>query len=163
MNDKKYPKTFRTDYCQRWWNSEKSMIKPMTEDSAYKAHMNEEWYTAVLGGEKSPHCCVELRKGFIAVDFFDNNKHVYLTYSFYTVPENRLFLKNAMYREYIEDSDKLAKVTEYRFQETGETQIIIKDYISNTNETSKSQTEVSKNYDVWPEFNNYNSLIRVER
>lgn len=67
---------------------------------------------------------LEVNKGFYGVSFFDEKKREYLLYNFEEV-EGRLFLKEAIHRDYAGDSVKPSAATAYRFKIDGSVTIVM--------------------------------------
>ncbi len=153
---------FKTAYCEEWSPGYKELYKPMTEEQARLCHENRQWYTAVLGGEK-PFAAIELRKNFIAVMFFDDLLRITTVYHFYERDDKKLFLEDAFVREYEGDIDKIIKTTSYRFSRDGELYTYINDKIKKEALESTGKIDVTRNYETWPVFKDYWSLLQLER
>lgn len=153
---------FKTEYGLEWYASGKKIIEPMTEEEARIRHENRERYTAVLGGER-PHCCLEFRSRGVFSVFFDMHLREYLQYQFNEKEPGRLFLVEAIYREYDGDSEKLIKATISNFSTDGKVFTSITDYSDNSVMEANSTVDVTKNYDTWPAFKDYYNLIQKER
>ena len=153
---------FTTQYCFKWSGHKKRPFELKTENEARTCHEKREWYTAVLGGE-NPYCAIELRKDFISVTFFDHEIRPYLVYHFYEIKPDILFLKTAILREYEGQNDKILKATMYEFQESGDVKTSIGDYLKNTDDIINTQVDVKNNYDRWPSFKDYKSIMKKER
>ena len=69
----------------------------------------------------------------------------------------------ATYREFEGETDKVVNGTSYMFAQDGATQIRREFFNPHRLETANSSSDVSMNYDVMPEFGEYDRLIRVER
>ncbi|MCU6209476.1 hypothetical protein, partial [Enterobacter cloacae] len=72
-------------------------------------------------------------------------------------------LSMAVYRKYDGDTDIVINGTTYHFKEDGQTTIIEDNVSENTSERSETYSDVAGNYDRFPEFGKYDSLIRKER
>jgi hypothetical protein len=153
---------FKINYCE-FWGRYKEIINEYTEEQSKKLHMAKETYSVVLGGLKKPHCYMEIRNDFIGVGFLDDNLREYLSYDYYEVATNKLFLKTVIYREFEGDTDKLVKASLYDFQESGKVKIERNNYLDNTVSESEGNMDISVNYEKYPDFGEYTNLAWVDR
>lgn len=152
-------------YCKNWSIGYKEPIDLWMEKKARKKHDAGESYTVLIDSESTPSCFINIMRnsGWVSVSFLDEYLREYLLYNFKVLGVEALFLAMAVYREFNDDTDQVVNGTTYHFKEDGHT-IIIEDNISNnTSERSETYSDVTGNYDVFPEFGEYNSLIRKER
>lgn len=68
-----------------------------------------------------------------------------------------------MYREFEGNMDEVVSGTLYLFQENGHIEIRKEHIKINKVEESKTVTDVLKNYDIFPEFGKYDTLIKKEK
>lgn len=158
-------------YCKKWSTGYNEPIELLTEDAAYKLHACGDEYTALIGSDTKPSCFIHVikNKGWVSASFLDNVLKEYLLYSFKLLDDDRLFLSMAVHREFAKSGERGAGIlnvssgTTYLFKEDGRTVIReenIEPYSLNESETV---IDVSGNYDDFPEFGHYESLIRIER
>lgn len=152
-------------YCKTWSIGYKEPIDLWTVKKANKKHDIGESYTALIGSDSTPSCFINIMKnsGWISVSFLDEHLREYLQYNFKILDGGDLFLSMAVYREFDGDTDLVINGTTYHFKENGHT-IIREDNISdNTSERSEIYSDVVGNYEQFPEFGEYDALIRKER
>lgn len=104
---------------------------------------------------------VEIYKKGINVRFLDNNKNDFLLYVFRSRDRQSIFLENAIYYEY-KDNIELTQ-TIYNFYESGYILITQIDKIQKTLEQKELNYDASANWDNFPEFGMYDSVIKIER
>jgi hypothetical protein len=151
-------------YCKRWFSARRTMIEPMTAEEAESAHHAAGSYTVVAGSPDQPAASLVFTADFIGVAFHDRELRAYLSYDFRLQPDGRLFMTSATHREFAGPSDQAVEASHYIFSRSGEVKIRRQTYGSSAKlETSKSTIDVSGNYDVWPLFGRYESLLRIER
>ncbi|WP_338884357.1 hypothetical protein [Xenorhabdus sp. TH1] len=73
------------------------------------------------------------------------------------------FLSMAIHREFLNDSETVSNATMYVFKESGNITIQEKKIGQHSLQERESFTDVTGNYDKFPEFGKYESIIRVER
>jgi len=150
-------------YCKSWFRARKQPTEIWPEEYARSAHRNKKLYSVVVGPVDRPFCFLEINKGFVGVGFLDLLAREYLYYAFREIKDGALFLSMTTYREYGGDTDKVDNGTTYRFQENGTVEIDKQSFNPITNKNARSFYDVAKNYDNWPEFGDYDHLIKIER
>lgn len=158
-------------YCKSWFRAKNKPIDVWLEKKAYKKHIAGESYTALIGSESTPSCFIEVmkNKGWVGVSFLNENLQEYLLYNFKMLDDNRLFLSMAVYREYAEHDGEGAGIlnvshgTTYIFNEDGSAVVREEHFNPYKLEESQTTVDVTGNYDQFPEFGQYDSLIRKER
>lgn len=152
-------------YCKSWFRLKKQPIELWSVDVAYKKHLNGAPYTVLIGSQERPTCFIEVirDKQMVGVGFLDSLQREYLMYQFHLFNENSLFLSMAVHREFKGDTDCVSSGTTYLFKEDGHTVIREENIDPHSLEESETVTDVSGNYDLFPEFGHYESLIRIER
>ena len=104
---------------------------------------------------------------FIGIEFIDGSGREYLSYSFKNKKdENLLFLEEIWFYEFTnEDSDKMKSRTHFVFDEEGNTNYRIYDMVQGKtlDYESKEPMDTSVLYEPYPEFGEYEGIIRVER
>lgn len=152
-------------FCQSWSMGYKEALGLTTSEWAENRHKSGEQYTVLLGSCTKPSCLVELLKnqGWISVSFLDKYLREYLSYSFKILDQEKLFLSMAIHREFIDALDTIKNGTCYIFKENGQVTVRKENTILQTLEEEVIFADVSKNYDQFPKFGSYDSLIKIER
>jgi len=151
-------------YCKGWFRAKKRSLEPFTDTTAKSRHESGEMYCALIGDPAEPSCFLEITKGFVGVDFLDEHLRENLSYGFQEREPGRVFLSMATWREFVGESNTVAKGTTYLFQPNGE--VVIREELFQPQHTltqSSRVMDVSANWDTFPKFGEYSSLIRVER
>jgi hypothetical protein len=133
------------------------------EEQARAAHAARRLYTVVVGSPESPSCFVEVNDKFVGVGFLDERLRESLYYAFKEVEPRRLFLSMATYREFDGNSDIVAAGTTYLFDRHGTVKITRQRFKPHSVEATEATANVDGNYESWPEFGEYEDLIKVER
>ena len=110
-----------------------------------------------------PKAFIEFKRGYVGVEFLDASLRCYLSYTFQEVKPNRLFLTRATHREFDGASDRVKSGTTLYFKQDGGVTIITEDCDSQTHTREETRSDVSGNWEPYPEFGNYDSIVRVER
>jgi len=158
-------------YCKSWFRAKKKPIDMWEEKKALKKHKEGEPYTVLIGSDSSPTCFISVTKnaGWVSVSFLDSELREYLLYSFKLLKGNILFLSMAVYREFAKhegEGEGILNVscgTTYIFNEDGTTVVREERFNPHTLEESQTLADVSGNYDHFPQFGCYESLIKTER
>lgn len=106
---------------------------------------------------------MEFNRDWIGVNFLDRLLRVYLNYSFVEVEPGRMFLTMSTYREFEGLSDNVKNGTTYIFKQDGLVLLREQDVTNKVLRTSKRMADVSGNWDKYPNFGEYESLLRLER
>jgi len=150
-------------YFRGWFRARKRGTDPLDEAAALKAYKDRELYTVVLGELRKPSCYLELKGDYIGVGFLDKLLREYQSYQFQELQPGRVFLTQAVYREYEGQAEKVALGTAYAFRTDGKVIIHKVNFQKKEESVNEGQTEVSDNWDSFPEFGHYDSLARVNR
>ncbi|WP_055446373.1 hypothetical protein [Lacinutrix mariniflava] len=116
-----------------------------------------------------PFCFVSVvpENKFIGVEFMDGVGRKYLKYSFgKNEDKNLLFLEEIWFYEFAnEDTDKMKSRTHFVFDEVGNVNYRVYDMIQGKtlDYESKEPMETSALYEPYPEFGEYEGVIRLER
>ncbi|WP_152977074.1 hypothetical protein [Franconibacter pulveris] len=135
------------------------------EKKDFKIHEVDDSYTVLIGSDSAPSCFINIMRnsGWVSVSFLDEYLREYLFYNFQIEDVGILFLSMSVYREFAGDTDLVINGTTYHFKKDGHTIIIENNVSNNTSEMSETYSGVAGNYDRFPEFGEYDSLIRKER
>lgn len=151
-------------FCKSWFRAKKCPIENWSSEQAKTAHDQGLPYTVLVDSVEQPYCFLEVTENAVGVGFLDEKLRESLTYGFQKMESGGLFLTMATYREFINDTDRVANGTSYTFDRNGAVSIQ-RDIFSPEHkvETSSSVADVTGNYCAMPVFGEYDELIRVER
>lgn len=158
-------------YCKKWSVAYKEPIDLLSKDDAYKLHSRGAEYTVLIGSDTKPSCFIHVirDKGWVSVSFLDDDLKEFLLYSFKLLDNGTLFLSMAVHREFAKNGERgvgflnVSSGTTYLFNEDGNTIVREESFEPHVLEESQTVTDISGNYDHFPEFGHYESLIRIER
>jgi len=150
-------------YCKSWFRALKEPTELWAPDQAEKAHKNRQPYGVLIGDPKAPVCFLEVNNDFVGVGFLDEKLRENLTYQFQEIEPGQLFLTMATYREFEGDTDQVTSGTSYYFSVNGSIKIEREKFDPHKLEVSENKGDVSGNYEKYPDFGGYDSLIRSER
>ena len=161
-------------YNKTKFSRKKNMDEYLLLEAAKYAHDNQLLYFVTIFENEKPYCYLEINKGFYRVTFFDEYNRVYMTYTFLGKDDiaewrknydNRLLLESIMFWEFEGSTDKMVKISDHIFKPDGSFHIIERDLINNEqiDSESKNKIDVTSNWEDYPEFGKYESLIRKER
>ncbi len=159
-------------FCKKWAFSHREAIGLLTPKQALALHQKGKCYSILVDSNTRPSCVVDVfehkdnKLKFIDVSFLDGLLRRYLIYSFRENETGRLFLRQISYWEYqgatdeglstttqLTGSDGIAKVSKWFYDENG--QMIL--------ETFNIKVDLAPMYCDFPEFGEYDDLIRLER
>ncbi|SOE20417.1 hypothetical protein SAMN06298216_0910 [Spirosomataceae bacterium TFI 002] len=138
-------------------------------EAAKSSHENGKVYYVTIYEDENPYCYFENNKAFFRVSFLDEHLRKYMSYDFTNESEvsmpKKLFLSVVKIWDFKGDSDKVVKITSYIFHTDGKFVIVERDHIKNeqTNSEAKNKIDVSANWEDYPGFGKYDSIIRIER
>jgi hypothetical protein len=139
-------------------------IKVLSPEEALELHHERKPYTAVIGNIERPTCFIEVNNDFLGVSFLDRLLREKLTYQFQEIEPSVLFLTMATYRDFEQESLKIEKGRNYTFSSDGK--VRIREEIFAPKYSCKTATtigDIKKNYEKYPSFGDYSSLIKIER
>ncbi|MEZ6066515.1 MAG: hypothetical protein R3B90_12580 [Planctomycetaceae bacterium] len=150
-------------YCKQWFRAKKCPIDIWDDGVAQFAHENRKAYSVLSGSIEHPAAFIEIHGDFVGVGFLDDRLREYLSYQFQEVESGRLFLTMATHREFQGDSDNVASGTTYIFKQNGMVDIEGEDSVAGTKSARQMTSDVSGNWESYPSFGEYESLLKVER
>lgn len=151
-------------YSKSWFRAKKRPVEPYSEAKARALHEAGSLYCAQIGQPDAPSCFLEITGDWIGVEFLDEQLRSYLSYSFQEQESGRLFLSMTTWREFAGLTDTVVMGTTYVFQVNGEVTVTEETFHPTYALTeSQAAVDVSSNWDSFPLFGRYSSLIRVER
>jgi hypothetical protein len=150
-------------YYEGWFRHAKKAVGPLRTDEAQRLDSTGEPYAVVIGDQDQPECFIEVSRGTYGVSFLDPLKREHLMYTFEDAGDGRVFLKEAVYREFDGESDTVAKATIYRFSRDGHVQVEKGEKPFRKAAVSDGAADVSRNWEPKPVFGEYRQIIRRER
>jgi hypothetical protein len=150
-------------YCDKWSNIKKKAWNIVDESTASINHENHQPYTAVLIDGEQPKYIINVTDKWISVSFLDDFLRKYLHYDFIVKEDTRIFLRTIMYWEYEDGSDAELKSMIFGYQENGHIAMEQRDTKTGEIEERETEDDVSRNWDVYPEFGEYIYLCKEER
>lgn len=159
MSTKEEPVT----YWERWHRHAREPVVPLDSAQARRLDQEGNAYTVVLGEPQHPSCFIEVNRDCYGVSFLDDRKREHLMYTFEEVEPNKLFLKEAIYRDFDDSTDAILRGTVYRFSTNGHVSIERSEPPFHRATVTESQVEVSRNWEPKPVFGQYAGLVRKER
>lgn len=148
-------------YCKEWSLFYKKPLEIWDTDTALKCHNIGKSYSVLIYEEDILTNVIGLDKDGAVVRFYDKDMNVFLLYGFCRKDNNKLFL-NGAYHYLYKDGTKIEQ-TIFNFKDTGELFIERRNIEANSVEEKEAIVDISSNWEEYPEFGNYCSLIRVER
>lgn len=152
-------------YVEQWSRGYKEPLRPMTEQRAHTLHARGKWYTVLIGPLERPSSFIEVvgENAYVGVNHLDHLLRDYLIYDFQGPTTGPLFLSMCTFRTYIGDSEKIAISENYRFTTDGNLTVTRTNLDSGVREVGSRHLDVTSNYEAWPEFGRYESLLVRER
>jgi len=151
-------------YCKGWFRAKKRALDAYSASEALTRHRQGDPYCVLAGSVDAPICFLEVGRGFVGVSFLDARLRENLSYDFQEVEPGRLFLTMATWRDFVGDTDAVAKGTTYTFTPSGQVHMQEESfYPAHCISKSSQQSDVSPNWDTFPEFGSYSQLARAER
>jgi hypothetical protein len=146
-----------------WFRAKKRLTESWDESKARFAHEQRQPYVAVVGNAESIRCFVEANNDYIGVGISDNAKREFLSYQFQEIQPGRLFLTMATHCEFDGETDGVKSSTTYYFKPNGCVTVESEDFATGHLTTKKIQTDVSGNWEAYPVFGDYESIVRIDR
>lgn len=158
-------------YCKSWFRAKKKPIDLWSDKQARKNHEFGEPYTVLVGSNTTPTHVIDVTKnaGWVSVGFLDEELREYLLYSFKLLANDQLFLSMAVHREFALNEGEgagfmnVSNGTTYLFNEDGNTVVREERFNPHLLEESETKVDISGNYEPFPAFGDYQSIIRKER
>jgi hypothetical protein len=150
-------------FGKSWFRAKKRLTETWDESKAMTAHEQRQPYAAVIGNEGRCQCFIEANNDYIGVGFLDNSMREFLSYQFQEIEPGRLFLTMATHREFDGETDQVTFGTTYYFKPDGCVTVESDDVAAAQLATKELRTDVSGNWETYPAFGEYCSLVRVGR
>ncbi len=157
------PRDSKVAYYEGWHRYAKEAVGPLSAEEAKRLETTGEPYTVVVGDPQQPHCFIEVSERCYGVSFLDDLKREHLMYTFEDTGDGKLFLKEALNRDFEGGTDEVARGTTYRFSADGRVQIEKAEKPFRQATVTETQADVSKNWEPKPNFGDYSRLIRKDR
>lgn len=156
---------YSCDYCKSWFWAKKHATNILTEEQARKAHNERERYTVLVNSTERPYAVIDVvgGEGFVGVTFLDEVLRESLSYNFKEIEAGKLFLSMATHREFFDDKDQVRLGTSYVFNQDGGLIITKESFEPHTLKEARSTTDVSGNYEDYPNFGEYDHLLEADR
>lgn len=139
------------------------MTEVWSEATAKLAHLEKRPYAVLIEDDIAPQCFLELCSDYVGVGFLDDHGREFLSYQFQEIEAGRLFLTMATHREYSGESDGLKVATTYYFRTDGSLTVETEEFSTATISRKETQANVDGNWEDYPGFGNYDSIVRVNR
>jgi hypothetical protein len=138
---------------------------------AKDAFDNRRLLTVVVRSGDQPAAFITFNDGYVGVSFLDPAVREYMVYDFVEKSPGRLFMTQAVHREYDGETDRVKSGTSYFFREDGGVTVERQDFTWTegqsspvaTVSTKETRVNVSGNWDDYPRFGEYDALLRLER
>ncbi|WP_044834891.1 hypothetical protein [Thalassomonas actiniarum] len=153
----------KLEYYDKWFRAKKSPVSPLAEEEAKKRHKEGDAYIALISYSGEKHQVVDIADGWVSVLFLDKHKRCYLSYDFKKKNDEKLFLSKAIHCEFSDSSDNCSVSTTFIFEENGSIYIERRNINNGETVQKESFAETVDNWDLFPEFGNYTSLLRENR
>jgi len=156
-------------YNKTRFSHKKNKDEQLLLEAAKYAHDNQKLYFLTIFENEKPYCYLDINKGFYRVNFLDELVRKYMSYdftdNFSSIDPNKLFLSQIMFWEFEGTTDKMVKITDHLFKPDGSFHMTERDLITNEqiDSEAKNKIDVSSNWEEYPEFGKYESLMRKER
>jgi hypothetical protein len=150
-------------YCQGWFRYEKRATSPLSTPTAKLAFEKRKLCCVIVGDFEHPDCFIEFNKDYVGIGFFDACLREYLSYQFHEIEPGRLFLSMLTHRNYDGNSDKVITGETYYFKFSGELVVELMNFETNVFSRRSKSTDVSRNWESYPKFGQYESITRIER
>jgi hypothetical protein len=161
-------------YNKTKFSRKKNKDEQLLLEAAKYAHDNELLYFVTIFESDKPYCYVEINKGFYRVNFFDEYNRIYMAYTFMGEDNlfewrknygNRVLLEDITFWEFKGSTEEIVKISNHIFKPDGSFHMIERDLITNEqiDSEAKNKIDITANWEDYPEFGKYESLIRKER
>jgi hypothetical protein len=153
-------------FGKKWFGAKMRMTETWDESTARQAHLcRKEYSVLAIDANESPRFVIEFNNDFAGIGFFDQLGREYLCYHFQEKEAGRLFLTMAVHREFEGLTRRIIRGTILAFKTDGTIVLEKLDFIENTTSTGPAEkpSDVSQNWETYPEFGEYNSIARVNR
>jgi hypothetical protein len=155
-------------YCEQWFRAKNRPDEILTATKARRRHEQGKLYTALMGDLMRPYCFLEFSAyRSVCVEFLDESLRSIRAHSFQEQRPDELFLSRVTIRRYEGESRYVNSGDVYYFKVDG--RLFIERYIgtpprgSKLVNTEETTTDVSRNWEPFPEFGQYDGLATLDR
>ena len=152
-----------THYTDGWFRAKKRPGERLSDKEAKDLYERRGLHAAVIGPLDKPRAFIEFNNDYVGVSFLDDLLREYLSYAFQEVEPGKLFLTRATHRYFDGDSDRVRKGTSYMFKPNGDVTVINEEFPDAGKTQHETTADVSGNWERYPAFGEYDSLLREER
>ena len=150
-------------FCKLWFRGHKKATDLWPPERAKEAHEAERLYTVLVDSIERPNCYLDITNKFVGVSFLDENLRDCLEYHFQEIEPGQLFLSKAVHRQYNGSSDTVTQGDTFMFKPDGRVHMRKGFFNPHRLETADTTADVRGNYSPFPEFGEYDDLIRKDR
>ena len=150
-------------FGKSWFRARKQLTESWEEAAARTAHDQRLPYVAVSTDAERIRWYVEVSNDYFGVGFFDSSLREFLSYQFQELEPERLFLTMVTHRNFHGESDQVNNGTTYFFKPNGNVTLEEEDFTTGLLSTKEMQSDVAGNWESYPKFGDYRSLVRTER
>lgn len=150
-------------FCTGWFERKKFAPEFLSEAKAREVDSDGGRYSVLIDSRTRPSCIVEIvhETDFVGVYFLDELLRSHVKYLFGRQPDGRLFLTTVKIREFEGDTDRIIGGRDLVFSTDGE--VKAREFDAEETRTGTGWADVSGNYSPYPEFGEYDDLVREER
>lgn len=148
-------------YCSKWWLKKKCALNVFKAEEACKKHNNGQPYSAVIIENNMVKYVLDIGGNYVIVRFMNSAVLPYLIYEFTVEEKGNIFLKIASYYKY--DSEKKIESMTFNFQSNGKIMMEKRNFANDEVEEKVAIDDVKGNWDKYPKFGDYSSLLKEER
>ena len=155
----------RINYHTGWHRYLKEPLEELDPAKARARQKSDNPIVAVIYDDnEDPIAFIEINLGLYGVSFLDKLRREYLQYDFVDCENGKVFMEEAIWREFDGESDTAKCTTRYSFKTDGTLSIFKSDNTSNYEEVlSKKNVNISANWDRTPNFGQYENILKKER
>jgi hypothetical protein len=156
-------------FCSQWSRHGNRPRHVFSPDHARAAHAHNKLYTVLIGDPSHPSCFLEFsRFRSVCVEFLDAALRTYFDYSFQELRPGELFISMSRRLQFPNNTDPPNRATVLYFKPEG--QLVVCGYVSNPDgigsklvDRKELTVDVSRNWEPYPKFGNYEGLVRLDR
>lgn len=150
-------------YFSGWSIADKVPRRELSISEALKMHTAGKPYTVVVSLDGKPICYLIISKYSISVGFLDEYLRVYVDYVFDVIDAGRIFLAQALTRQFEGISDNVESAMMFLFSPDGQISVNEMATAFSITNTENISADVSGNYEKFPPFGDYDAVIVKER
>ena len=144
-------------YCGLWQEAKRKAEQVITPDRAEALHRQGEPYSVVFYVQNRVRYAVSISKNGVTVRFYNEKQMPECYYEYMPADADRMFLKTITY--FICDADRVVKKEIHDYSPRGILTVTVHDLISDTSTEREQPIDLSRNWDRFPEFEDYDHLL----